>query len=135
MTTTLDAVDIVWKRLNESPIKAAITGGIYKKRPLNSSLEDVVINSLPISALQLQEGLVNVNIHVPNLVITNGTVQDPTQPNHARLKALATIAALSLNDVWIDDVHFTIQQQTVFEEPEINEHYVNFRLLFYAVNI
>lgn len=138
MITTLTAVDIVLQQLVTSPIKTAITGGIYKKRPLNSQLEDVIINSPTINAGQLQEGLVNVNVHVPNIVISVGGVQDPTQPNTLRLQQLVDMAVTVLADAWKDggDVNFTVQQISgLIEESENNSHYVNIRLLFYAVNL
>ncbi|KAA2241671.1 hypothetical protein F0L74_17490 [Chitinophaga agrisoli] len=122
MITTLDAEDIVWNWLDNSPLKNAVTGGIYKNsRPLNSDKEDVVINSQPISAQQLQEGLVDVNIYVP--------------ADHARMQILAAIATSLLTEVWIDDVCFSVQQQAVLEIPETHEPYISIRLLFYAVNL
>ncbi|SEV88915.1 hypothetical protein SAMN05428988_0157 [Chitinophaga sp. YR573] len=138
MITTLKAIDIVWKRLNESPLKTAVNGGVYKqKRPLNSKKEDVIINSPTIVNLQLQEGLINVNIHVPNLLLSNNGAQDNSQPDHVRLEQLADIAASSLTDVWSDDgqINYDIQSQTVFEDEQTNAHYVNFRITFYSVNI
>ncbi|GAA0561552.1 hypothetical protein [Chitinophaga japonensis] len=138
MITTFHEEDIVYQRLNTSALKTAITGIIKKgKRPLNSTKEDVVINTLPISALQLQEGIVNVNIYVPNLVITVGGVQDFTQPDSARLKELTTTAIDLLTDQWPEsgDINYTVQQQTLFEDEESKSHYVNIRLQFYAINV
>ncbi|RPE05554.1 hypothetical protein EGT74_24535 [Chitinophaga lutea] len=137
MRTTLDVVDIVWQWLNASPLKAAITGGIYKYRPQNSTSEDVVINSLPITGEQVQEGVVNVNIHVPNPILNSNGTQDQSQANHPRLKELASIAVESLTDIWVEsaEVNFTVQNQMVFPEPDNNEHYVNIRLSFISVNL
>jgi hypothetical protein len=59
---------------------------------MNSDKEDVVINSLPINNSQMQSGVFNVNIHVPNLVLNiNGNI-DTTQPNHERIKQLTALA-------------------------------------------
>jgi hypothetical protein len=138
MINSLEAVDIVWKRLYDSPLRTTITGGIYKqKRPQNSKLEDVVVNSLPIVNLQLQESIMNVNIYVPNLVITVNGTQDSSQPDHQRLKELTEIASGILIDVWSEDaqIHYDILQQSTFDVPEIDHHYSNFRLTFYSVNI
>lgn len=136
MMTTLEAVNIVWRILNDSALKNALSGSIYKlKRPLNSAKEDVVVNSLPINSEQLQYGVINVNLHVPNLVITANGAQDYTQPDFVRLKELSATAIPLLTDVWDDGWHFDVQQHTVIEEAEVNEHFVNIRLEFYAVNI
>lgn len=138
MITTFDAVDIVWKRLIDSPLKTAINGGIYKqKRPQSSKKEDVVINSLPMVNAQLQQCVLNVNIHVPNKAIFIDGQQDNFQPDSARLQTLAGIATDLLEDVWSDDaqIHYEIQQESLFEEPDLYEHGVNFRLNFYSTNI
>lgn len=138
MITTFHEEDIVYQRLNTSTLKTAITGIIKKgKRPLNSTKEDVVINSLPINSLQLQEGIINVNIYVPNLTITIGGVQDFTQPNSARLKELTDTAVDLLNDQWPEagDVNYTVQQQSLLDDPDSSSHYVNIRLQFYAINV
>ncbi|MBC9913186.1 hypothetical protein [Chitinophaga varians] len=136
MITTLKAIDAIWKLLNDSALRTEVSGGVYKlKRPINSQREDVVVNSLPFDSLQLQKGIINVNIHVPNLVITANGIQDTTQPDFVRLSELASIAAPLLTDSWNDEWHFDVQQHTVIEEAELREHFVNFRLEFYAINL
>lgn len=137
MRSTLDIIDIIWQVLNSSSLKTAITGGLYKgNRPLNSKLIDVTINSLPIMGTQLQLGYANVNIHVPNLV-TGGSQQDNTLPDHLTLKTLTNLAIQILNDVVTEsgDVSISIEFQHTFSEPEISQHYSNIRLQVYAVNV
>lgn len=136
MKSTLDLVDIVWQQLQTGALKAAITGDIHKhRRPANSQTEDVVINSLPISFQQMQEAIVNVNIHVPNLSIAvNGSI-DNTQPDHARLQTLTTLAVADLTDTWGDEYNFDVQQQILIEDKEAKDFYINIRLEFFNVNI
>lgn len=136
MITTLDLVDIIWQRLNGSPLKTAISGGLYKhRRPAGSQTEDVVINSLPINNVQLQTGIANVNIHVPNLTIEASGVQDSKQPNSIRLQELAAIAIEALSDVWAGDYNYDVQQQTLLEDEEAGDYYINIRIEFYNINI
>ena len=138
MRTTFDVVDILYPVLFASPMKLAISGTICKnKRPVNSGEVDVVINSLPITGDQLQEGIVNVNIHVPNLKLSIGGIQDRTQQDHETMKELTAQAVGILNDLWLakGELSFSILTQSIFEEPEIFEHYVNLRLSYRAVNI
>ena len=138
MITILDATDYIYTWLKDKQIKTAVTGGLYKhKRPVNSAKEDVVIIPLTLDADQLQEGIMNVNIHVPNLVLGSGATQDKTQPDHARLKQLTTMAVEVLTDIWLDDgqVNFSVLQPLMFEDAEINQHYMNIRLSFGAVNL
>lgn len=140
MKTTLDLVDITWKHINASPLKEAISGGVYKfKRPTNSEAEDVVINSLPITNGQLQQAVVNVNVFVPNKVQSIGGYQDDEQPDTKRLKLLAELATSDLVDVWEPEdsygVNYDVQQQTVIQDDDSKQYYINIRLQFYSVNI
>jgi hypothetical protein len=134
MITTLDIVDIGWDRLHGGILSQTITGGVYKhERPINSDKEDVVINSLPINNSQMQSGVFNVNIHVPNLVLNiNGNI-DTTQPNHERIKQLTALAIVELTDVWLNDYNFDVQQQNVIQDT--NDTYSNIRLDFFNINI
>jgi hypothetical protein len=135
MKSTLDLVDIVWTALDASALKAAITGDISKhRRTPNSTKEDIVINALPISGAQIQEAIVNVNLHVPDIKV-NKNGMDDFMPNHTRLKALCNIALNALQDNWGEDYNFDVQQQNLFRDEEANDHYINIRLEFYNVNI
>lgn len=138
MTTPYDAIDILWARMN-SDLKGSISGGVYKlSRPLNSDKEDIVINSITLNAAQLQEGVLNVNIHVPNLSINVNGVQDNTQPNFSRLKALTALAVSSLSDVWasLGEYNYTPQEPgNPLKEDGIDSYYSNIRVEFFSVNI
>lgn len=136
MKTTLKLIDILWQRLNGSPLATALTGGIYKhQRPINSREEDVVINCLPINNEQLQQAIANVNIHVPNLVLSSNGAQDDTQPNHVRLDELTDLAIERLTDVWAEDYNFDIEQQVLFSDSEAKDHYINIRIEFNNINL
>lgn len=136
MISTLEIIDKLYLVLNVPALKNAITGGVYKqRRPLNSKKIDVVINSLPTNNLQLQTGLANVNIHVPNLVIGSGTAQDNTQPDFAKLRTISSIVIDLLKDQYTPDFWYDVENQTVFPEDNINEHYSNIRVKIFNINI
>lgn len=87
---------------------------LYKyRRQLNSKKEDVVINSLPFDTEALQQGTLNINIHVPNLSLNLDDVIDDTQPNAERLGELIEIALEVLKDVWSHNgqQYFSAQQE------------------------
>jgi hypothetical protein len=135
MKTTLDLVDVVYNELKSGPLKSAINGGVYKyTRPLNSSLEDVVINSLPVTNQQLQQAIVNVNVFVPNADISLGGSQQK-MADHVRLKALGALAVDELKDGISGDYTWDVQQQTVIQDDESDSYYINIRLQFYVSNI
>lgn len=135
MKTTLDLVDIVYSVLINSSLKSAISGKIYKfKRPVNSNVEDVVINSLPVTNQQLQTAIVNVNVFVPELALSVNSEPDD-QPDFVRLKQLAALAVAALMDGVAGDYTWDVQQQTVIEDEESSQYYVNVRIEFFVSNI
>jgi hypothetical protein len=135
MTTTEDIIEILFARANAGPLKDAITGTVCKrKRDGNSSTEDVVINCLPVNAEQLQNGIANVNIHVPDVTVNINGI-DQKQPNSVRLQQLAGIAVPHFTDVWASGYNYTVQQQTVFEDQEAGDHYINLRIEFFIENL
>lgn len=131
---SLEAIDKVFNHLKGGLLSTSITGGVYKhRRPINSVTEDVVINSLGINNEKLQRGVLNVNIHVPNKILRIGGIQTTDQPDHTRLLALTTIAKDELNDIWVDDYGFDVQQDNPIEDE--GETFTNIRLEFFNINI
>ncbi|GAA4338473.1 hypothetical protein GCM10023149_48460 [Mucilaginibacter gynuensis] len=138
--TSLDAVTLLYKHVKESELITGakrVNGGLYKgKRPINSTKEDVVINSLPLNYAQLQEGVLNMNIYVRNLTLTLSGVTDNTQPDLARLSELTAIAIDFVREIDGPDAEYTFAlQQDNLIEGDNNDHYVNLRIEFYSTNI
>jgi hypothetical protein len=129
----MDLVDSVFHILKNSDILSEITGGIYKyKSPdydsQNEPKENIVINSLPITAGQLQLIVINVNVHVPNLIITINGQPDRSKPDLIRLDTLAKVITTVLDTCTIPDGTAEIQHQRIIPDPPIYEHYINIRL-------
>ena len=136
MRNTFDIVDILYQVLqNNVGITSAINGEITKKRQINSDKEDVVIGSLPVTGEQIQQGIVNINIYVPNLTVKLNSIQDNSHPNHQRLKTLTALVIEAVDEKYYSDYWFFVQQQSLFESETGNEHYSNIRLEFYSENI
>jgi hypothetical protein len=136
MKTTVDIVDILWQHADGSSLKTAITGKVYKsKRPIDSKVEDVVINSLPVLNRQLQVAIANVNVYVPNKAVTINGAVDSSQPDTKRLKELATIATTVFEEGGSAGYEFLMEQQHVMEDEGSNSHYINLRIIFYNENL
>lgn len=79
-----------------------LTGEIrIMNRRLNSDKEDIVINTIVVSAEQITEGYFNVNTHVPNLknqLAANPTATDTTQPNIHRMQEIGSILMEVIDD-------------------------------------
>jgi len=124
MKTTFDILTILYKALDGSALKSAISGGIHKlSRPTGSKVEDVVINSLPITGGQLQRGTANVNIYVPD----KETGHD-RGPDTLRMATLSQIALTAIQDHYSQTYAFWVVNQHDFAEPETRTHYVNLRI-------
>jgi len=134
MKTTLDIVDTINTRLQAVSSLSTLTGEIYKyQRPVDSDLEDIVINSLPITNEQLQQAVANVNVYVPDVVVTVSGKENRV-PNLTRLKALAVIVLAELMDRISGNFTWDVQQQLLIQDSESNSHYVNIRLQFFVLN-
>lgn len=135
--TTLDAVDILQNHLKTSVLftDANKPNGIMTKgnRMQNSKKEDVVLNALTLTNATVQEGIINMNVYVPNLSLPTNPV-DNTQVDWKRLKYLAALAVQSIGEVYGEDYNFGLQQIIGPLEDEGSQHYVNLRIEFNAIN-
>jgi hypothetical protein len=135
LLTSWDAIDKVYQHLQGSAFTEALKGSIYKiKRPVNATSEDAVINSLGMPGDQLQKGLINLNIHVPNQVLLINGKQDTTQPDYVRAQTLTTLAIQSVEEYYNDEYWFVFQQQNIVESTDI-EIVVNIRINFFSINL
>jgi hypothetical protein len=135
MKTGFDTDNVLYDVLKISSLKSAITGNVYKRqRPVDSNLEDVVINSLPITNQQLQTCVSNVNIFVPDVKVTvNGVVTNV--PNEERLEDLTVMAIQVVADGIKGDFTWDIQQHALIQDNESDSHYSNIRIEFFVSNI
>jgi len=128
MRTTAEAETIVYQFIKASALDEAVNGGVFKwKRPNDSVLEDIVINSLPVTVNTIQRMTVNVNIYVKDVAYPglNFLTQDS-----GRIDELSKLGMDLFENAHGSYWSFWIETQSIFEEPDINQHYVNFRLQF-----
>ena len=130
MKTSFDIDSILFKLLNGSDVKAAITGGIYYQddRPDDSTSEDVLVNTITLTQDFLpQIATSNVNIYVcdKNKRI-NGKEQ--LKPDLKRLNALTKTVLATLRNARITGVKIIPESQTTLAETSIKQHYVNVRI-------
>lgn len=117
--------------LSSSTLRSAVSGGLYKSglRPLNSVAEDVVVNFVSGTSGQIQEGVANVNIFVPDIDNGSGAMVC----NVARCRYLEGVAS-----EWVDSLrdssdgyHFELDEmiQTMpYEDGK--QHLISVRLSF-----
>lgn len=124
MRTTFDAIDIIYSVINNSSLKTAVNGTINKlKRQTGSTKEDIVINSIALNDTNLQEGVFNVNIYVPNITINSSSL-----PNTVRLKALSEEAKELFEEVSGSTYNIWLSEQFIHEDVSTSFYYINLRL-------
>jgi hypothetical protein len=130
MKTTFDTDAILFSLLQDSPVKNAISGGIYvgDDRPADSTDEDIVVNSIELTQEYLpQAGTSNVNIFVPDVqALVKGKQQPVT--NRVRLKALAELVMGTLRNAHVPGLKLIPENQTTLAEPSVQQHFVNIRI-------
>lgn len=129
MKTTHDVEGLLYAVLYGSQIMQVISGGIYRKeRPSNSSLEDIVINALPITGTQVQRATANVNLHIPDKEFRIGG-QTTKRPDTARSKELTDLA-VSVLEAYSQQQSYFVDRQQEIQDPATGRYYVNIRIEF-----
>ena len=122
----------VYAALKNSSIKTLIAGNIYLNgtRPLNLRTEDALITFVSGIDSQVQTGIVNVNIYVPN--INNGQSNGLKVKDVKRCKEIAiALQAFQLSIRVLSEYYFELDSIIkTFKVDEIEEHFVNCRLKF-----
>lgn len=130
MKNTFDTDSYLFGILKGSEtLKTAMTGKVYAgQRSLNSIKEDVTINTIALTQEFLpQLGTSNINVHVADMSVTLDGVKQK-MANRDRLNMLSKIVLGAIRESKIAGVGFTIENQTVMQEAEVSQHYVNIRI-------
>lgn len=127
---TLLKEHLINSELTTSPLKPS--GKIViGQRLTNSKTEDVIINSLYHDFEQLQRGVLNINVYVPNLKSDNAI------PNINRLNQLGKLILPIIKDEFGDPVQgytFWLERQ-LFLIDDNHQHYLNNRIQFRNINL
>lgn len=132
MMTSIDFVNIVYGILAQSPIQ--ISGALYKlKRPRATDKEDIVVMPLMMQSVDqvTQMGIMNINIHFPNID------PDGSGNTYADTERMATLSTQVVDLIHLqtaDNYLLTVQQQKVFQEENLDESFVNIRVQALLIN-
>lgn len=138
--TSIEVVNMLYQYISHSEIYSDVNrpnGKLCKfEQPLNSILENVVINGLSMIKDNIDEAVLNVNIYVPNLKLPDN-LADRSQPDTGRLLVLSKLGNKAFKDgdeIWDDagEYCFKYQQDTVMPDENNLQHYLNFRIEFYS---
>jgi len=121
--------DDLYALIGASSLKNTIGGAIYKDgfRPVGSNAEDAVIIFAGGLDGQFQDGIVIVNIFVPN-INNGGTVK---VKNNSRCRQLEIKANDWLSSLKPTDYKFSLDAMIMSKQsPEIEQYYINVRIKF-----
>jgi len=130
--STLDIENIVYDILNVPSLTGVITGDVYLSddRPLNSQLEDVEINTITMTQEPYpQEGVMNVNIYVPDMALSIGGVNQ-YKPNKSRLKTIIEIVKELIVNQTNKYISLNITNELMLSERSIRQSFINLRIEF-----
>ena len=130
MKTDKEIVDDIKKYLEGLPLASEITGVITSlDRPKNSKKEDVCIKILSNELGQLQMAMVNVNIYVPDILKKDQYVE-----NEPRTRKLQRLFADALERHHGGFFRFYSDSMSCFRVEGLNEHQINFKLIYQTTN-
>lgn len=132
MVTGHDIQHEVYTLLTGSALAGSVSGGVYKNgyRPRNSSLEDIVVSFTSSTGGQVQDGIVTVNIYVPDVDPNDdGTwVEDGNRTAQLERGLLTWLEGINRSST---DYLFQAQQPPyTMEDHSVRQHFVTLRLRF-----
>jgi len=138
--TAAEGIDFGFSVIWNSPLKATITGAIRRyMRPTNSDKEDIVINALNLDFDQLQGGILNINLFVPNpeysITIDGKLTRMRDIPNDARIKTLCGLLNSILKEVYDKQKFILLELVNQQILPENEQTIINNRVKLTIKNL
>ena len=131
MKSDIDIKDDIYIALLNSPLMKEVSGELCKrKRPHNSSAEDVVISVLANNIAQKQMAYVNVNVYVKD-----DDIDGQNEQQSQRLRLLCQLSMQSAEAIHGKDYKVSFDDtdgQRVIESE--GEHIINNKLLYQIIN-
>ena len=119
----------VYTLIKNSSLKTSIQGSLYREgmRPINSVTEDAIVSFLSGLDGEIQTGVLNLNIYVPDIVSDKQKVKNIARCLELEVLANTFIQSLSL----FGDYQFELDKMIqTFKSQEIEQHFVNCRIKF-----
>lgn len=140
MKSDIGIKDDVYNYIKGSELEREVTGKLTKrKRPANSTKEDIVIKVVANLNGQIQESTVYVNIYVQDDDVTykdefsNGKITQREESSR-RLDELAKMASNLLNVHNGGEYRWELQEQRILESETTAEHIISNKLIYSQSN-
>lgn len=132
MKTGHDIRDEIYGMLKGSALEQAVSGEVYKNgyRPRDSRLEDIVVTFTQSTAAQVQDGIVTVNIYVPDIDPYNNGVWVENGARTEKLES-ALLTWFEGIDRSATDLRLEAAQPPyTMEDSAARQHFVTLRIRF-----
>lgn len=115
--------------VKNSIVKTTISGSLYRAglRPINANTEDAVVSFVAGLDEEIQTGVLNLNVYVPNITSNKASVIDITRCTEIEVILNAFVESLSISGDYVFKKDKTIQ---TFPVEGIEQHFVNCRIKF-----
>jgi hypothetical protein len=122
----------IFQLLRVSDLAKGLTGQVYRfgMRPRDSKLEDAVVIFTTGIPTQVEEGVVTINIYVPDIdPYGNGVLtKDGERAEQLEIASQQWVDSLTTS---VSNYKFRLQMSIYTEEqPEINQHFVVIKLAY-----
>lgn len=118
----------IFHLVKESVISSAINGSVYREgtRPNSSQKEDAIVIFITALDGQVQDGVVSINVYVPNKNYGTYFLKDIK-----RCTEIEEICQQFFDSLPTNEYLFSLGQMiSTFKHPEIEQHFVNVKLKF-----
>lgn len=134
MKTVIDTSEEMYKVLKVNEVLSQLNGGGIWRGKIPEGYQDkinIAINTLTFDARQLQTGLINVNIHCPDIVGAFNGQNFTGQADFVNLNKIVKIVLPLIESA----TPYEIQSSIVMEEKEKSQHYINIRVIVRSPNL
>ena len=132
MITDIEIKDELYKLIKGTELAKEVNGVLSKrKRPKNSTKEDIIISVVANENGQKQEAIANVNIYVQDEFNESA---DQYEEASIRARLLSDLAKNLLEVGRFQGARFTLARQRFVEVEGTNEHVINNRLSIIKIN-
>lgn len=119
--------------IKSSDLATKITGKVYRNgmRPTGSDKEDIIVKFLAGLDLQIQSGVVVVNIYVPDISISGRNVENMSRVGELQESLLLFIRNNKNNEYLIE----TDVTPKTLEAEDVGQHFIYSRLKFKRLSL
>lgn len=120
-----------FRLVKDSPLAAAISGTLYRKgmRPRDAQTEDIVVTFLSGEESQEQNGVINLNVYVPMIIIRNNS---NLVPNIQRCGELERMIVDFIDSIQSNEYIYSLRSTpNTLDDPElIQQTTINTRVYY-----